>query len=174
MSASTPHRTSEIESTRWRINPARSNVEFHVPHFYRLHTVTGWFERYTGILCLSRDPAIELTIEADSLNSNNPRRDEHLRSSDFFDAEHHPQVRFVSDSAELDGERLNVRGRLYAAGKSIPLEVDGTLRRDGDELEIDATAWADQRKLGMTWSPLGMVRTPSRLTVRGRLVKDGG
>ena len=43
---------------------------------------------------------------------------------------------------------------------------------DGDELEFDASALADHRRLGMTWSPLGMVRTPSKVIVRGRLVRD--
>jgi hypothetical protein len=41
----------------------------------------------------------------------------------------------------------------------------------GDELEIEATAKVDQRELGMTWSPLGVIRAPSRLIVRGRLVR---
>ena len=42
-------------------------------------------------------------------------------------------------------------------------EVDG-------ELEVEASALADHRKLGMTWSPLGILRAPSKLIVRGRLV----
>ena len=82
-------------------------------------------------------------------------RDKHLRSADFFDVENHPQVRFVSDSATLDGERLKVRGRLYAAGTSMPLELEASLRRVGDELEVDARTYGDHRKLGMshgTWA----------------------
>ena len=63
------------------------------------------------------EPAVELTIEADSLDTKQRRRDKHLRSADFFDVEHHPEVRFVSDSAALDGERLKVHGQLHAAGK---------------------------------------------------------
>jgi hypothetical protein len=43
------------------------------------------------------------------------------------------------------------------------------LRRDGDELEVDATSLVDERALGMTWSPLGIVDTPSSLILRGRL-----
>jgi hypothetical protein len=41
----------------------------------------------------------------------------------------------------------------------------------GEEFEIEATAMVDHRQLGMTWSPLGMLRAPSKLTVRGRLVR---
>jgi polyisoprenoid-binding protein YceI len=174
VSTPSPHHidTSEVENTRWRIDPARSTLEFRVHHFYGLQTIKGRFERYNGTLQPSRDPAIELTIEAASLDTNNPRREKHLRSADFFDVENHPTVRFVSDSVALDGEQLKARGKLYAAGQSIPLEIDANLRRDGDELELDATTRANQRELGMTWSPLGIVRTPSKLIVHGRLIQD--
>ena len=174
MSTPSPHHidNSEVENTRWRIDPARSSIEFRVHHFYGLQTINGRFERYNGIFQPSRDPAIELTIEAASVNTNNPQRDKHLRSTDFFDVENHPLVRFVSDSVALEDERLKVRGRLYAAGKSISLEIDADLRRDGDELELDATTLADHRQLGMTWGPFGIVRTPSKLIVHGRLIQD--
>ena len=119
MSTPSPHHIdiSEVENTRWRIDPARSSIEFRVPHFYGLQTIKGRFERYDGLLQLSRDPAIELTIEAASLDTNNPQRDKHLRSADFFDVENHPLVRFVSEAIALDGARLSVRGRLHAAAK---------------------------------------------------------
>jgi len=160
-----------IEQTRWRIDPDRSSVEFEVATLWGLMTVGGHFGSYDGTLDLSRTPAIELTIDADSLDTNHAVRDEHLRSAEFFDVENHPYVRFVSDSATLSGQRLKASGRLHAAGCSMPLELDGWLRRAGDELEIDVVTFADHRQLGMpTWSPLGMLRTTSKLTVRGRLV----
>jgi polyisoprenoid-binding protein YceI len=163
---------SGMQHTRWRIDPERSSVEFHVRQMWGLATVKGRFERYDGTLDLDAQPSIELTIEADSLKTNNAKRDEHLRSADFFDSTNHPQVSFVSELATLDGDSLDVRGSLHAAGKSIPLELEGSIRRDGDELEVDATTFADHRALGMTWNRLGMMRTPSKLIVRGRLVRD--
>jgi polyisoprenoid-binding protein YceI len=132
----------------------------------------GRFSRYRGTLDLSGQPAIELTIETESLDTKHKKRDAHLRSPDFFGAEKHPHVRFVSESATLDGDRLNVRGRLHARGSSLPLELDVMLRRVGDELEIEAATHADHQHLGMTWNKLGMLRTPSRLTLKGRLVQD--
>ena len=78
----------------------------------------------------------------------------------------------MSDCATLNGERLTVTGRLYAAGQSVPLNLDATLRRAGDELEVEARTAADHRKIGMGHSPLGMIRTPSELIVHGRLVRD--
>jgi polyisoprenoid-binding protein YceI len=161
-----------IEQTRWRIDPARSTVEFQVPHFWGLKTVEGQFGRYEGTLDLSAEPAVELRIDAASLDTKRTARDKHLRSADFFDVEKHPQVRFESDHVELDAERLNVYGRLHAAGKKIPLEVAATLRPLADELELTAATCADQCRLGMTWSPLRMTRAPSKLIIRGRLIPD--
>ena len=83
MSISTPHHinTFEIENARWQIDPGRSSVEFRVPNLYGLQTVKGRFERYEGTLDLHTEPAIELTIDADSVNTNNAQRDKHLRSA---------------------------------------------------------------------------------------------
>jgi YceI-like domain len=135
-------------------------------------TVKGRFSRYQGTLQLSGKPAIVLTIDAESLDTKNRKRDQHLRSPDFFDVEQHPYVRFVSESAALEGERLTVRGRLHARGASMPLDIDATLRRAGDELEIEAVTVADHHQLGMTWNLLAVLRTPSKLIVKGRLVRD--
>jgi polyisoprenoid-binding protein YceI len=156
----------------WRLDPARSSVEFHVRHFYGLMTVKGRFDRYHGSLDLSARPTVELTIDADSLNTKVTKRDEHLRSPDFFDVKRHPQVRFESDAAVLEGDTLHVSGQLQAAGKAIPLEVGATVRELDGELELEAVAHADHRALGMTSSPLGIMRAPSTLIVRGRLVRE--
>jgi polyisoprenoid-binding protein YceI len=175
MSTTTPQPITvrSIETTRWRIDPTRSRIEFRTPTFWGLITVNGRFERYHGTLDLRHEPAVELTIDASSLDTNNHKRDKHLRSADFLDVDNHPQVRFVSDSATLEGERLTVSGRLYAAGESVPLDVDARLRRVDGELEVDATAYADHLELGMSHGKLGMIRTPSELIVHGRLVRDG-
>jgi polyisoprenoid-binding protein YceI len=164
--------TVPLGAGAWRLDLADSSVEFHVRHFYGLMTVTGRFTRYHGTLDLSARPAVELTIEAASLDTKQKKRDAHLRSADFFDVENHPYVRFVSETAALVGDRLTVVGELHAAGKRIPLELDATLRPVDGGLEITAETHADHRELGMTWSPLGIMRAPSKLVVRGRLHRD--
>ena len=155
----------------WRLDPARSSIEFHVRHFYGLITVKGRFDRYQGSLDLSARPAVELVIDAESLDTKRKQRDKHLRSDDFFDVANHPQVRFEADAATLDGDTLTGRGMLSAAGQDIPLDVAGTVTPVDDGFEIEATALADHRELGMTWSPMGVMRAPSKLIIRGRLVR---
>ena len=171
MTTRTAPTANSLATGTWRLDPSRSSVEFHVRNFYGLTTVSGHFARYQGTLDRSSRPALSLIIEAGSLDTNHERRDKHLRSDAFFDVAHHPQVRFEADAADLDGETMKVRGLLYAAGKHVPVEADATVTGVGDELEVEATALTDQRALGMTWSALGMVRAPSRLIVRGRLVR---
>ena len=113
---------------------------------------------------------MELTINAASLDTGNRRRDEHLRSADFFDTERHPEVHFVSSQVSDAGDgRLHVEGELCAAGDRVSLKLEPTLRHVEDQIELDASTTVDQRQLGMTWSPLGMARTPTALTVHARL-----
>ncbi len=164
------NRSDETLVGRWQLDPQRSSVEFRAGQFWGLGTVKGHFDDYEGRLDLSADPAIELTIDAASLQTGNRRRDQHLRSADFFDAENHPRVRFVSDSVVLQGDTLRVRGRLSARDRSIPLELDARVSRVGEELEIEAATSAPHRELGLTWSPLGMIPARSELRVNGYLV----
>src|SRR3954464_13441206 len=167
----TPAAAARLADGSWRLDPARSSVAFGVRHFYGLMTVKGEFADYDGTLDLGATPAVVLRIQATILDTKHAKRDEHLRSKDFFDAERHPQVRFVSERAAFDGDTLRVHGQLHAAGRQIPLELDATVREIDGELEIEAVTEADHRELGMTWSPLGILRAPSKLIVRGRLVR---
>jgi hypothetical protein len=66
-----------------------------------------------------------------------------------------------------------VSGRLSAGGSSIPLEVSAQVRGVDGELEIEATATARQGQLGMTYSPLKMIRPRSELVVKGHLTPSG-
>jgi polyisoprenoid-binding protein YceI len=164
--------TTGLASGTWILDPERSSLEFRVPLLYgKVGTVKGGFHRFRGTLDLAANPAIELAVAADSLDTGNRKRDEHLRSAAFFDAGAHPEVRFESDSAALEGEALHIRGLLYAAGESVPLDLTATVTAAGEEFEIEARAEVDQRRLGMTYSPLGMLRPPARLLLRGRLVR---
>ena len=164
------HRPDETLVGRWELDPQRSSVEFRVGHFWGLATVKGHFDRYEGRLDLGADPAIELTIDAANVQTGNPKRDQHLRSAEFFDAENHPSVQFVSDSVVLQGDTLSVRGYLFARDQSIPLELHARVRRVDGELEIEAATSAPHRELGMTWNPLRMIPPRSELHVTGYLV----
>jgi polyisoprenoid-binding protein YceI len=82
-------------------------------------------------------------------------------------------VRFRSTSVSNPSEnRLRVEGELEIAGERVQLQLEPTIQQTDDELDIEATTTVDQRKLGMTWSPLGMTRTPTTLTVHAHLRRE--
>jgi hypothetical protein len=95
-----------------------------------------------------------------------------LRSADFFDVEHYPQVRFDSDTAELDNSTLSVRGQLHAAAKRIGVELHATVRAADESFEVEAVTQVDHGELGMTWSPLRIMRPYSKLIIKGQLVRE--
>ena len=158
------HAADFVGTTLWRLDPERSKIEFHVPTMWGLATVKGRFTRFHGQL---EGSGVELTVEADSIDTANERRDKHLRSADFLDVARHPYIRFAGVM-----DRDGIQGQLRVRGASLPLDVEATVRRDGDELEVEVEAVADQRRLGMTWNRLGLVGAPTTMIVTGRLVQD--
>jgi polyisoprenoid-binding protein YceI len=160
--------------TFWAVDAEQSSVEFAVKTFWGLTTVQGRFQRLGGCWDMSGPgQSIELTIDPASVDTRNSKRDEHLRSADFFDVADHPRVRFASTRIRTTGDGiLHVEGELEAAGVIVPIEFDATVRFVADELEVEATTTVDPRRFGMSSGHLGMIRPPAELHVRARLVSD--
>ena len=158
-------------STRWTVDTNETSVEFAVKTFWGLMTIHGRFDRFDGSYEIGPGgTTIELSIDADSLDTGLATRDKHLRSTDFFDVVEHPQVRFTSTRVHhVTSDILHVVGRLEAAGEVVLLEFPATVRQLGDALEIEATTTIDQRQLGMSGGQLGMIRPPETLHVNARL-----
>jgi len=162
----------EQRTTHWTVDPDATSVEFAVKTFWGLKTVHGRFDRFDGWYEAGPDgTTIELTIDADSLDTGHATRDKHLRSTDFFHVADHPQVRFKSTRVHhVTGEILHVVGHLEAAGEVVVLEFPATVRSlDDGALEFEATTTLDQRELGMSSGQLGMIRPPAKLHVKARL-----
>ena len=178
MNISTTHSaqdSQQLAGTRRRLDPSGSSAEFRVPNLWGLASVKGRFQRLDGWLEVDDDHQwrMELTLDAASLDTGNRRRDRHLRSAVFFDVERHPEVRFRSSGVnDHGGGRLHVEGELEAAGGRARLQVEVAVEHADGRLDLDAAATVDQRQLGMTFSPLGMVRTPTALSVHARLRRE--
>jgi polyisoprenoid-binding protein YceI len=161
----------EQATTRWTVDPDHSSVEFAVKTFWGLATVHGRFDTFDGSYTTEPDGAtVELTIDADSLDTGNKTRDKHLSSPDFFHVAEHPQLRFTSTRVHdvADGI-LHVVGHLEAAGTSVLLEFPASVRPAAGGLEIEATTTVDQRELAMSSGTFGMIRRPVTLHVTARL-----
>ena len=166
---------AEMETSveRWTADPSRTTVEFEVQHLWGLHAVRGRFRSFDGEYVVGPGgSAINLTIDAASVDTGCAARDKHLRSADFFGAEEHPQVRFTSTGVTgLGSGRAHVSGELEAAGKRVPLAFDASVRLVDGDLELEATTTVDQSRFGMIDGPLRNVGRPTRMRVNSRLVR---
>ena len=90
-------------------------------------TVRGSFKEFSGTAHIdTANPAassVSLTINADSIDTGVADRDAHLRSSDFFGSEEHPQLTFVSTDVSRDGDEWTVTGDLTIKGTTKPVTV---------------------------------------------------
>src|SRR6202158_1638619 len=117
--------------TQWQIDPAHSAAHFSVRHLM-ISNVRGEFTKLSGSALINpADPAkssVEITIEAASLNTREPQRDEHLRSADFFDVANYPTLTFRSKRIEaLGAENFKRTGDLTIRGvtKAVTFDVEG-------------------------------------------------
>src|SRR5216683_1621803 len=111
----------------WQIDPMHTQVEFSAKHFGMM-TVRGHFNEVTtsGQIDPSNPTAssVEVTINVASLTTNNPQRDNDLRSSYFLELEKFPNIRFRSTRIELTGEdQFSVTGDLTIKGITKPVTL---------------------------------------------------
>jgi polyisoprenoid-binding protein YceI len=91
-----------VPTGTWSIDPIHSSIGFEVKHMM-ISTVRGHFRQFEGTLEAAEDyhdSRVWGSVQVASIDTNSADRDEHLLSPDFFDAEHHPQIRFESTGIE--------------------------------------------------------------------------
>ena len=111
----------------YTIDPSHSRVGFVARHAM-VTKVRGGFNDFTGTFTIADDVAesgAQLVIQAKSVDTRNPDRDEHLRSNDFFAMEDHPEIRFASTDVEkVDEAEYRVTGDLTLRGVTKPVTID--------------------------------------------------
>ena len=117
----------------YKIDPAHSQVGFAVAHMV-INTVHGKFNDYTGTVELNNNAlqSASGTIQAKSIDTGIERRDNHLRSADFFDAAKYPTITFQSKRAEKQGSETVLVGDFTMHGVtkeiSLPMAVKGPIK----------------------------------------------
>ena len=113
--------------------PARSSVRFKNKTFWGLATVTGEFTEVRGAGQVTANGAVsgELVIGAASLKTGIGKRDEHLRSADFFDVENHPVIRVEVTGAGAHRRDRHLRATLTVRGTTEPLPLPVTVKPAG-------------------------------------------
>src|SRR5688500_18649901 len=117
-------------ATKWTIDKAHSNVKFTVTHMV-ISEVDGAFKSFDGTVEHSKpdfsDAKVNFTVDVSSIDTDNERRDGHLKSDDFFNAEKFPQMKFQSTSFKsLGNNKYELAGNLTIRDITKPVKFDVT------------------------------------------------
>jgi polyisoprenoid-binding protein YceI len=155
---------------KWFFEPGHTSAEFCARHMMITY-VHGHFKNIRGVL--SYDPAnprassVEVAIDPAGLWTGEPNRDAHLRSADFLDVEHHPEITFKGDKVELLGAsdatmsgELKIRGiarpvalRVRYLGQwQAPWWEDGIAKGPKTRAGFSTTTVIDRFDFGVSWN----------------------
>ena len=152
---------SGLSTGTWTVDPSHSAVNFVARHLM-VSKVRGHFGTFNGTVTVADDPlqsTLDATVEVGSLTTGDVRRDEHLRSNDFFDAERYPTMHLVSTNIEARGDNefllhtnLTIRG--ITKPVDFKLEFDGVSRDPWGGTRAGFTARADvnRKDWGLEWN----------------------
>ncbi len=148
-----------IPTGTYNVDPAHSSVGFEVRHM-GIATVRGAFGKFQGTIDATTDsPVLEGTVEVASINTNDPQRDGHLASPEFFDAANHPEITFRSAAAEpVDGSQIRLSGEITIKGITKPLELTGTVAEGGadpwgnERIGLELVGAIDRREFDLKWN----------------------
>ncbi|NVO00376.1 MAG: polyisoprenoid-binding protein [Geobacteraceae bacterium] len=150
-------------ATTWNIDPDHSNVGFRVKHLM-VSNVKGNFNKYSGVVDIDDKDVtrskIDVTIDTNSINTNVQKRDDHLRSADFFDVTKYPNMTFVSKKVAKTGKgALKVTGDLTIHGitKEVILNVEPLSKESKDpwgniRRGTSASTTINRKDFGLTWN----------------------
>jgi polyisoprenoid-binding protein YceI len=142
----------------WTVDPVHSSVVFKVKH-----ANAAWFKGTFDLVqgSISIDPAqpeagkVELVIPVDSVDTNDKKRDDHLKAADFFNHKENPEITFRSTKIVARGDALEVTGELAMAGKTkvvkIPVAKTGEGEFYGKRVGYTTTFTIQRTDFGMTY-----------------------
>ncbi|MFF4543563.1 YceI family protein [Streptomyces sp. NPDC001435] len=169
--------TVAVETGVWQLDPTATTVALSHKTFWGLGAVKGTFAAVAGQGEVRPDGSATGTVTLDvaSLDTKHAKRDTHLRSADFFDADHHPEITFAVRGAELrDGDTAHVNGQLTVRGISRPQSLTARVTAaTADALTLETEFTVDRAEFGMTWNQLGMIRGLATVTATLRFTRAG-
>ncbi|MFD8720062.1 YceI family protein [Streptomyces sp. NPDC059629] len=167
--------TVTVETGLWQLDPTASAVAVRHKSFWGLVTVKGAFTGLGGRGEVSADGTATgtLVIDATSLDTKNKKRDDHLRSADFFDADNHPEITFAVRGAERGaGDVVQVDGQLTVRGISRPQKVTAKLvSADAEGLTLEAEFQVVREEFGITFNQMGMMGGPTTVAATLRFTR---
>jgi polyisoprenoid-binding protein YceI len=158
----TPTTATTSATSTWNIDPAHSAAEFKVKHMM-ISNVRGKFSGISGVLhrfeADQTQSALEVSIDASTVNTQDAQRDGHLKSPDFLHVEKFPAMTFKSTHIEKKGDGFAVTGDLTIHGvtKPVVLTVEEVSEPAKDpwgntRIGLTATAKINRKDFGLTWN----------------------
>ena len=144
----------------WTIDPTHSEVGFSVRHL-AISKVKGKFEKFNATFVTAENPldsSVEATVEVASVNTNEPNRDGHLRTGDFFAADEFPEFTFVSTGVREEGGDFKVDGDLTLRGVTKPVTFNFEFGGFGEDAYgnykagFTATTVVKREEFGVVWN----------------------
>jgi polyisoprenoid-binding protein YceI len=151
----------------WVLDARRSSIRLK-SKVVGLVRVNGVFHQAIGNGAIFPDGKVSgtLTVAAASINTNNTRRDTHLRSADFFDSSNYPDIIFTAETIRPSGRGVAVTGALTVRGRTRPLSFDAAASVRGDgEVWLDTEVHINRADFGLIWNRMGMVSMHNTLTI---------
>lgn len=150
-----------IAAETYTIDTVHSGVEFKVRHL--VTNVPGRFSAFEGTILFDEkvieNSSVEVSIDVASINTDNQKRDEHLRSADFFDVATHPKMTFKSTKVrKLEGKRFAIDGNLTMRGVSKPVTLEAEYLGShpgmgyGPRAGFYASGKLNRQEFGVTWN----------------------
>ncbi len=146
--------TTAIPTGTWKLDPVHSDIGFAVT-YSGAGTFRGTFDEFDAKLV---DGRLEGTAKVPSVRVDDPNLAGHLQSPDFFDAEQHPELRFVSRSIERDGDQVSIDGDVTLRGVTKPVTITGTVvgptpdAYNNSRIAFDVETTVDRRDFGINWN----------------------
>jgi len=145
----------------YQFDKAHTTVGFQVRHIYT--NVSGKFTDFTGTIQVDRakpeSSTVDLTIQATSIDTSEPRRDQHLRSADFLDVANNPTITFKSTSIKANGkDSWLVTGdfTMHGVTKSVVLPVtllgEGKDPMGNEKMGLETGLTINRKDYGLTWN----------------------
>jgi polyisoprenoid-binding protein YceI len=152
----------------WTLDGARSEVGLKSKSMWGVVPVKGVFREVTGSGTVSAAGAVAgtLTVAAGSVDTKQKKRDEHLRSADFFDVANNPDITFTAEQVTPSGDGVTVTGSLTVRGRTRPVSFAARVSGfDGTQVVLDGEFQVNRADFGLTWNQLGMSSMHNAITV---------
>jgi polyisoprenoid-binding protein YceI len=150
-----------LAADTYQFDKSHTTVGFQVRHIFTM--LGGKFQDFSGTIKVDRarpeSSSVEFTVQVASISTNEPKRDEHLKSPDFFDVANHPTITFKSTAVKPAGNNVyQVTGNLTLRGVTKSITIPVTLLGEGkdpwgnEKIGFETSTTLDRKDYGINWN----------------------